>query len=559
MPLIICDPTSREIPSGAEKPLISVIIRSESHVTPPLKQLAECTDVQIMLLASSGKSQNATEGCRHLKPHDETQDRLMKAIDVAAGKYLLIMDGGIESLDNMLQALRHRHDSTPGKAYYRVFPLSGATPLQYILFSRKVLLESRRKITGIDSQELTDWHLLFSVAQTSADETLRRDTLRALLEHVSNDPACRENAVRLLQSWQERWTVPEQQALLTYLLTQGMQWKIENRHLSEELSTCRTTLLHCQRIEHAFRQLTGSRSWRLTEPLRKLGDAARQIRHRLKARRLTAATDSAQQEEIDYGAVPDADKLTLAVIIHAFYPDVFAEILDTMPKVLLDRGTIHVTTPEEKVPEIRKLASARGVDIHIMAVPNHGRDVLPFLKVLNQIKGQEPDLILKLHTKKSLHREDGDKWRNDVYEKLLSPALAQRVFGYFTQHDDVGLIGPEGHIAPLSYYWGYNEHTVRELARRMGVRHIDEHTDTFVAGTMFFARREALAPLLELELSDHDFEKEAGQLDGTMAHAVERAIAVSAAVKGMRIASTKDVCATVDRGVSIQKIYSPRQ
>jgi lipopolysaccharide biosynthesis protein len=53
-----------------------------------------------------------------------------------------------------------------------------------------------------------------------------------------------------------------------------------------------------------------------------------------------------------------------------------------------------------------------------------------------------------------------------------------------------------------------------------------------VAGSMFWARTEALLPLYAL-VDSADFESESGQTDGTMAHAIERLFSVSAYSVGL--------------------------
>jgi lipopolysaccharide biosynthesis protein len=60
----------------------------------------------------------------------------------------------------------------------------------------------------------------------------------------------------------------------------------------------------------------------------------------------------------------------------------------------------------------------------------------------------------------------------------------------------------------------------------------------FVAGSMFFARKECLLPLLNTGLTEKEFEAEAGQQDGTMAHAVERAFSSGLLVSGLKLADT---------------------
>lgn len=250
----------------------------------------------------------------------------------------------------------------------------------------------------------------------------------------------------------------------------------------------------------------------------------------------------------------------MAVVIHAFYPDVFEQILEAMPASLTKNAELFISTIAEHQHKVRHIVSKLEMPSEVFVYDNHGRDVLPFLKMLRIINERDFDYLLKLHTKKSLHRDDGDRWRDDLYAKLLDSQVAEQLASYFEAHPEVGLIGPEGHIVNLCCYWGSNKITVESIARRLGITNLDVYESKFVAGTMFFARIAALEPLLNISLSEEEFEPEEGQVDGTLAHAIERAIALSAAATNMGIVSTAEVLGKIipaHQGVSLRDFYKP--
>jgi len=108
----------------------------------------------------------------------------------------------------------------------------------------------------------------------------------------------------------------------------------------------------------------------------------------------------------------------------------------------------------------------------------------------------------------------------------------------FQQNPHIGMIGPANHILPMSMYYGGNSQRVLDLSLKMGLKVDMLENLHFVAGTMFAARKQAILPVLGLGLKEQDFEPENLQLDGTMAHAVERIFAAGLLRSGLKLADT---------------------
>jgi lipopolysaccharide biosynthesis protein len=164
---------------------------------------------------------------------------------------------------------------------------------------------------------------------------------------------------------------------------------------------------------------------------------------------------------------------------------------------------------------------------------NRGRDVMPFLKLFQHISPLGYRWICKLHSKKSLHREDGDNWRQHNFEGLLgSPESIKRIQCILSS-GNAGIVAAHHQIHRSEEYWGSNKDQVLRLLDHAGLVGEPPSLD-FVAGTMFWCRPEALAPLLRLP-HDLSFEPEKGQIDGTLAHALERFISIAARAEGWQV------------------------
>jgi lipopolysaccharide biosynthesis protein len=238
---------------------------------------------------------------------------------------------------------------------------------------------------------------------------------------------------------------------------------------------------------------------------------------------------------------PIADTRPCAVI-HVWYPELLDELVAALRASGID-WRIVITTAREREQAVRERVAQLGLDAEIDVFENRGRDILPFLHVANRLLDEGVGVVLKLHTKRSTHRDDGRRWFGELIERLTAPTRARLLLDAFIDDPKLGMIGPEGHMPRLDDYLGANADRLEYLALRMGMPAtglINE--DRFVAGSMFWVRLEALQPVLDACLFPWEFESEAGQIDGTAAHAAERLFAMAAAHAGYHVQDAATLC-----------------
>ena len=227
-----------------------------------------------------------------------------------------------------------------------------------------------------------------------------------------------------------------------------------------------------------------------------------------------------------------------AVILHLYHTELWDEMASHLA-YLEGQYDLYISLPEHAPEGTVERIQKTVPDARCATLPNKGRDVLPFLTMLSAIRPLGYGQVCKIHAKRSLHRQDGDLWRQEFLGQLLgSKKQVVGVINAFNRHPDIGMIGPAGHWLDYARYWGdpLSPERTQTLLEHLGIRiSLDELG--FFAGSMFWCRPEAMDPLLEI--TDDDFEPEEGQTDGTLAHALERIFAASAQAAGYRITDTR--------------------
>lgn len=219
----------------------------------------------------------------------------------------------------------------------------------------------------------------------------------------------------------------------------------------------------------------------------------------------------------------------IAVHVHLYYEDLleeFCNYLDNIPyqfdlfiscQEKADKSTIQKRA--EKINHVGKVI--------VKACPNRGRDIAPlFVWFRDDIK--KYDYLLHMHSKKSLYTgSEKAGWRQYSLDSLVgSESLVRKIFNIFEKEEGYGLVYPDNHedVPMLAYSWLANEGEGRRLLDQLSIP-FEGGIFTYPAGSFYWARMDAIMPLFDRRFTIEDFPEEAGQTDGTIAHAIERGIA----------------------------------
>lgn len=214
----------------------------------------------------------------------------------------------------------------------------------------------------------------------------------------------------------------------------------------------------------------------------------------------------------------------ILAVIHGYYTDILPSIFDQISALELEIRVLVTTDSQEKFEICSKYIREFDLNGQVVVCQNRGRDVAPF--VIEGAKHlQDAEIILHLHTKKSPHDSIYTGWGEFLRTNLIgSRDIALSILSMLDKAQ-TGLVYSD-HFPPVNNLrnWGFDWDHAHQLLNRIGC-HISAHTPLeFPTSTMFWARRDAIAPLFDLGLQYDDFEPENGQIDGTLAHAIERSL-----------------------------------
>lgn len=209
----------------------------------------------------------------------------------------------------------------------------------------------------------------------------------------------------------------------------------------------------------------------------------------------------------------------------------FARYLSCFPY----KYDLYITYPDESgainYPRHLMRYFSRQNQLVLLPVPNRGRDVAPWLMMINKYHG-DYDLFCHVHSKASGYCHFGSRWRQYLLRNLLEKQAVATIIAAFRDDGELGCVFPPP-FPELKDEWirhevkpfgDYNEReNIKELLKRMNIDVPFVRKDLiFSLGTMLWYRPEALRQLFEMELSLAEFTQEPRFIGGNLDQAIER-------------------------------------
>lgn len=235
---------------------------------------------------------------------------------------------------------------------------------------------------------------------------------------------------------------------------------------------------------------------------------------------------------------PARDCAPFAVVAHVYYPDLWPEFADQIRALDIDYDLyVTLTYRGDESDELADQIRQDFPGATVVCVPNRGRDILPFLALVNAGALDSYQAVCKIHTKKSPHRQDGEEWRRHLIGGILPDQGLTQLLSQFLNDETAAFWVADGQHYTGEKWWGTNFGVTQFIMQRLEVE-ISRETLSFPAGSIYWMKPLMVGLLKALNLDEYNFEPEEAQVDGTLAHGLERAMGYLAMTADQEVVQT---------------------
>jgi lipopolysaccharide biosynthesis protein len=265
------------------------------------------------------------------------------------------------------------------------------------------------------------------------------------------------------------------------------------------------------------------------------GDAERELGIKASGRRLLSDWTPEQFIQEPQGPQVSLSERRIAVTGHLFYADYVEPFCAGVQRFPIPCDVL-VTTPSSTIAHsLEEGLRGHGGSVEVRVTPNRGRNFGPLLVEFGERLG-DYDLMTHVHSKRTPQGVPDlvNDWVLRQWEfGLLDPRLVVRTLSAIERDRSIALAYPNVSelLPPYAFGWLQNEPAARSWYGARGEQ-MPEGQIPFPAGGMFWARPSLIRRFLEQGPTYELFPEEAGQIDATYQHFLERLIGVEALERG---------------------------
>ena len=234
-------------------------------------------------------------------------------------------------------------------------------------------------------------------------------------------------------------------------------------------------------------------------------------------------------------------KTRVALIVYLFYEEDAKRNVEKLLKLdsLVD---VYIFTPSVAIKGLVEKLARKSKYVNSIVVNARGREWATFLNEGAKV-ALDYEIVGFLHDKRSHDGEFysiGKSFQDLLWDNMIcSKNYVKQIIKLF-EKEYLGVLLPPvvmhgNYFKFYSNFWTICFEETQKLAKMIGIQldNIDKEKTPISIGSVFWAKTQAIRPLLEMTISREDFPKEPMAIDGSINHALERIVPYVAQSQGM--------------------------
>ena len=231
--------------------------------------------------------------------------------------------------------------------------------------------------------------------------------------------------------------------------------------------------------------------------------------------------------------------IRIGVHAHVFFPELIGELYLALSNLPCHAHVRFTTIREGDTQYVNTFVKHKkpSWSFDTRTASPRGRDIGPLFQECSDL-WKSTDYMLHIHTKRSLHTLFGNGWRQYLFDQCLgSPELLDKIFETFESDPVIAMLYPEN-FYEIKKFVGMNgnESALQALLRGLGHAYDVGLVKDYAAGSMAWFRSKAYEKLVA-HLTSYEAFGGKENIEGTIAHVLERAFAAVPLAAGLKVRS----------------------